>query len=194
MKKIYCFTFVLCIFLALISKSPGQEFSITQFGAQDTLPLGADGPGILILVPQGAQFEVSTPSLTTFTATIADEGRIFSVSPGDFLSNNTINSFTPLIGNNDFSINNLPSLPFGESVIGFASRGGAGGAFHTFGYAQILRTSDTLEVLATDSVFAGFGSPPDASFGIAVPTPEPSSALLGALGLMAMGLSRRRSR
>ena len=197
MKKIYYFNFVLCCLLTFISRAEAQIFSpnqpipqqfvITQVPDLGFLP----GPGIEIFIPQGVSLFATTPDLTQLSGTLAATGLLFDVSPGDFLSNSTINSFAPLAGGDNF-INNLPSIPFGESIIGFASRDG-GSPYDTFGYAQILRTPGTIEVLSTDSVFAGFDSPPDASFGITVPTPEPSSAFFGALALMAVVMSRRRS-
>ena len=178
MNRICYLIFLFCCFLPFASAAQAQaQFSITQ------LP----GPGIQISFPTTQDsFFVSTPSLTPFNATVFDGIALFEVESGDFVSNNTFNSFTPLVSNIDPSINNLPGLPFGESFIGFAS---FGDDFDAFGYARILRTTETLEVLATDftSSFPG-----DTSFGITVPVPEPASALIGSLGLIFLVLVRRR--
>jgi len=178
MNRICYLTFLFCCFLPFASAAQAQvQFSITQ------LP----GPGIQISFPTTQDsFVVSTPSLTQFNATAFDGIALFEVESGDFVSNNTFNSFTPLVSNIDPSINNLPGLPFGESFIGFAS---FGYDIDAFGYARILRTTETLEVLATDFTTS---FPGDTSFGITVPVPEPASALIGSLGLISLVLVRRR--
>lgn len=178
MNRICYLTFLFCSFLPFASAAQAQaQFSITQ------LP----GPGIQISFPTTQDsFFVSTPSLTPFNATVFDGIALFEVESGDFVSNNTFNSFTPLVSNIDPSINNLPGLPFGESFIGFAS---FGYDIDAFGYARILRTTETLEVLATDFTTS---FPGDTSFGITVPVPEPASALIGSLGLIFLVLVRRR--
>ena len=178
MNRICYLAFLFCCFLPFASAAQAQtQFSITQ------LP----GPGIQISFPTTQDsFFVSTPSLTPFNATVFDGIALFEVESGDFVSNNTFNSFTPLVSNIDPSINNLPGLPFGESFIGFAS---FGYDIDAFGYARILRTTETLEVLATDF---NTSFPGDTSFGITVPVPEPASALIGSLGLISLVLVRRR--
>ena len=209
MNKICYFTFVLCCLWAVVSNVQAQEFTITQVDNGEFF--GVDpGPAILLGIPNGDTISANIPDLTPANITVANDTRLFEVSSGDFISNDTLRSFDLLIGfpeDDPGFTTNLDSLPFGESFIGFAT--GAPGflvfdpdigaevlvpaSFSTIGYAQVLRTSETLEVLSTDLVSTDFASTPDSSFGITVPTPEPSSALIGALGLMAMGLGRRRS-
>ena len=181
MNRICYLTFLFCCFLPFASAAQAEIF-ITQ-----TNSLGVPGPGIEISFASTADsFFVSTPSLTPFNVTLADGIALFEVESGDFVSNNTFNSFTPLVSNIDPSINNLPGLAFGESFIGFAT---FGDDIDAFGYARILRTTETLEVLASDITTSFSG---DTSFGITVPVPEPASALIGSLGLISLVLVRRR--
>ena len=191
MLRIYYFTFVFCCLLASVSKVQAQQqFSITQFTAQEFLPFSGAGPGISILIPNGDLIDVRTPDLASGNITAASDTRIFAVSSGDFLSNATINSFDSFVDFSAVNIVDLSSVPFGESFLGFAVARDLS-TFDTFGYAQVLRTSETLELLETNFVSADLGFAPE---GITVPTPEPSSALLGTLGLMTTLLRRRRCR
>ena len=175
MNRICYLTFLFCCFLPFASAAQAQLY-ITQTGTGIEISFASTFDS----------FFVSTPSLTPSYATIADGIALFEVESGDFVSNNTFNSFTPLVSNIGPSINNLPGLPFGESFIGFAS---FGYDIDAFGYARILRTTETLEVLATDFTTS---FPGDTSFGITVPVPEPASALIGSLGLISLVLVRRR--
>ena len=182
MNRICYLTFLFCCFLPFASAAQAQLY-ITQTNS-------SGGTGIEIsFASTFDSFFVSTPSLTPSYATIADGIALFEVESGDFVSNNTFSSFTPLISNIDPSINNLPGLPFGESFIGFATFGSFGSNIDAFGYARILRTTETLEVLASDITTSFSG---DTSFGITVPVPEPASALIGSLGLISLVLVRRR--
>ena len=182
MNRICYLTFLFCCFLPFASAAQAQIY-IDQINFP-----GGTGIGITFASTFDSFF-VSTPSLTSFNATIADGIALFEVESGDFVSNNTFNSFTPLVSNIDPSINNLPGLPFGESFIGFATFGSFGSNIDAFGYARILRTTETLEVLASDITTSFSG---DTSFGITVPVPEPASALIGSLGLISLVLVRRR--
>ena len=192
MRKICCFAFVLCCLLAVVSNVQAQEFTITELDGGNGL-LSPPQPAIGISVPNGDFIVAARPDLTLANITVANNTQLFEVSSGDFISNDTIGSFPSLFGNSALTLNNnLPSIPFGESFIGFAT-GFPDFPFSTIGYAEVLRTSETLELLSSDFVSTDFTASPDSSFGITVPTPEPSSALIGALGLVAMGLRRRRS-
>ena len=192
MAKVFCLAFAFCCFLASVSRAQAQQqFSITElvdvsFSIFDGQP---PGPGISIGIPNGDGIVVRTPNLVSGNISVASDTRLFAVSSGDFLSNATINSFVNFVDFSSASIVDMSSVPFGESFLGFAVARDLT-TFDTFGYAQVLRTPETLELLATDFVSAGIGVAPN---GITVPTPEPSSALLGTLGLMAIALSRRRS-
>lgn len=187
-RFVFVFGFLLALVSALALNVQAQEFTITEGGPY----------GLTLGVPNGDTVFASLPDLTPEGITVANDTRLFVVFGGDFLSNDTISSFQLLVGNGLETGAGLDSLPLGESFIGFASGFaddpdlGLEFDFYSIGYARVLRTTETLELVSTDSVFAGFAAEVDPSFGITVPVPEPASTLLGTLGLIAMGFRRDR--
>ena len=168
--------------LAVAAQAYAQGLTITPLDAQR----------LNLQVPNGDSLELSLPDLTGSLFSIGYDTRIFEVASGDFLSEATINSFV-LLETNSAPPNpnsSLSDLPLGRSFIGFSAFD-VGGPARTIGWAQLLRTPDTLAVLASDSVFS---TAPDSSFGTFVPSaiPEPTATLLGCFGIGALMRDRRR--
>jgi len=195
MNKSSSIAFALCLFTSLAWVQADQLFITTPstFLPEPSINISIFGDNA------GDTFALSLPDLTQAVATIGNDTQLFFVSPGDFLSNNTRDSF-PVAINNSASgplgeiPNNLPSLPLGESYLGFGVAEPVNGndPFRTIGWARVLRTAETLEILACDSVSGSFGLNSDD--GILVPVPEPSSALLMILAFCFAGVRRRFAR
>ena len=180
--------FLVCCLFASLTQVQAEGLEITQLDSIQFIDSVRPGIEINVADNFGDSFLVATPDLTQADFTIGNDTQLFVVSSGDFLSNETIGSFPPLLNNS--GTNNLASLPLGESLVGFAVREPSPGeVFRTIGWAQILRTPETLEVLSSVSVPEVSQVP---SLGILVP--EPAASLLGVVGIIGLLAGRRRSR